>query len=264
MIRKQLRTNKYAVSTLTIALIIIVIIGSTISVVIAAILLGAWSPFGQIIGSENLVTQEKDVPDFAIVEVGGGFEVEIKQADSYNVHITTDDNVLDYVEVSSLSNRLTIGLRWGVSYQNVTLRANITMPELHKLVFSGGTQGSIDGFSGSHEFILELSGGSTLNGNYTTTGDCMFTVSGGSHLTKLGGAANNLQIGASGGSNLNLLDFSVHNATIDLSGGGWIDINLDGRLDADVSGGSHIRYTGDPILGNIITSGGSIVEPYSS
>lgn len=263
MIQRQLRTSKLAISTLTLALIIIVIIGSIVTVVIAAILLGTWFPFGQVVGSENLVTHEEDLDDFIIVEVGGGFEVEIQRTDSYSVYITTDDNVLDFVEVSKASNKLTISLRWGVNYQNVTLRANITMPDLHELSFSGGTQGSIEGFSSSHEFKLELSGGCALQGDYTTTETCIYSVSGGSQVTSLNGAAKELQISASGGSSLNLLDFSVHNATINLSGGSKAKVHLDGQLDADVSGGSNIRYTGDLTLGNIVTSGGSTVEPYS-
>jgi hypothetical protein len=262
MIPKQLRTSKVAISTLTMALIVLMIIGSIAATVIAAILFGTWFPFGQVVGSKNLVTHERSVEDFTSVEVGWGFEVEIQRTESYNVYITTDDNVYDFVEISKASNKLTIGLRWGVNYQNVTLKANITMPDLQELSFTGGTQGSIEGFSSSHEFKIELSGGCALQGDYTTTETCIFSLSGGSHMTDFDGAAKNLQISASGGSNMDLLAFSVHNATINLSGGCEAKVHLDGRLDADVTGGSQIRYTGDPVLGDINVSLDSSVEPH--
>ena len=54
-------------------------------------------PFGRVVGSENLVTKEKDFSDFTIVEVGSGFEVEITQSSSYSINITADDNMFDYI-----------------------------------------------------------------------------------------------------------------------------------------------------------------------
>jgi len=52
---------------------------------------------------------------------------------------------------------------------------------------------------------------------------------------------------------------AVVNADVSLSGGSRATINLDGRLDADLSGGSNLLYIGDPTMGDINTSGGSTV-----
>jgi len=134
------------------------------------------------------------------------------------------------------------------------------MPDLYELQFSGGTNGTIEGFSTSHEFDLELSEGSSLIGNITTSGDAQFTLSGGSRLIELDGAANNLRISTSGGSQLELSNFPVHNASVNLSGGSRANIDLDGRLDTDLSGGSQLLYIGDPIMGIINMSGGSTVS----
>jgi len=257
---EQLRANRCAISTLAIVLIVIIVVGAVVTVVVAAVLFGFWHPLGQIVGSGELVTEEKDFTDFTIVEVGWGFEVEITQSDSYSINITTDDNMLDHIEVSSPDNKLTIGLKWGYSYQDVTLRAEITMPDLYELELSGGTHGTIEGFTSSHEFTVDLSGGSHLSGDFTTSGDAQFTLSGGSHVTGLDGAANDLTISGSGGSHLDLSDFTVHDATVNLSGGSHATINLDGRLDGDLSGGSHLLYIGDPTMGDINTSGDSTVE----
>ena len=54
-----------------------------------------------------------------------------------------------------------------------------------------------------------------------------------------------------------LADFSVDHAQIELSGGSSGVVNVDGRLDADLSGGSHLDYIGDAELGDIEKSGGS-------
>ena len=257
----QLNANKHALSALTIVFIVIIIVGLVVTIVGVAALFGFWHPFGQVVGSGKLVTEEKGFTDFTIVEVGWGFEVEIDQADSHSINITADDNMFDYIEVSSPGNRLTIGLRWGYTYRNATLRAEIAMPDLYGLEFSGGTQGVLDDFSSQLEILVELSGGSSLTGDFTTSEDAEFTLSGGSRVIELDGGANDLRISGSGGSQLDLSDFSVHDVSVNLSGGSSATIDLDGRLDGDLSGGSHLKYEGNPTTVDVSTSGGSTVGP---
>lgn len=229
--------------------------------VVAAVLLGFWHPFGHIVGSGNLVTQEYDFSNFTIVNVGSGFEVEITQSDSYSIDITADDNMFDYIEVFKTGETLTIRLKWGYSYESTKARdrpTNIAIPALYELEFSGGTHGAVEGFTSSHEFAFGLSGGSSLNGDFTTSEDAQVSLSGGSTID-LDGATSDLRISGSGGSLLRLSDFIVHDANVDLSGGSEATINLCGRLDADLSGGSDLFYIEDPTMGDINTSGGSTV-----
>ena len=258
---KDRGANKRAISRLTVILIVIIVLGSVLAVIGGAIILGFWKPLGRIVGSERLASEKKDFSDFAIVEAGWGFEVEITQSDSYSINITADENMLDYIEVSQTGDLLIIGLKWGYSYQDVTLRAEIKMPELYELRFSGGTHGFVEEFVSIHEFVVDLSGGSRLSGDFTTSGDAQFTVSGGSRLLGLVGAANNLTANASGGSVLELSDFSVHDATVNLSGASSATINLDGGLGGDLSGGSSLKYLGNPTTVDVNTSGGSTVGP---
>jgi hypothetical protein len=100
--------------------------------------------------------------------------------------------------------------------------------------------GTVVGFVLSHDFRVELSGGSSL----------------GMH-----GTANDLVAISSGGSSLDLSDFAVNNTQIEFSGGSQGTINLSGRLDANLSGGSRLFYIGNPTLGDINTSGGSTISP---
>lgn len=237
MSRIPLKANSQAMSVLAIALIFIIVVGVLVVGIVAVVLLGFWRP---IVGSGTLDTEVKVFSDFSIVAAGWGFEVEIDQAASYSIKITADDNLFDYIEVSKTDDALTIGLKSGYTYQNVTLRAEIAMPDLTKVELSGGAQGTATGFTSSHDVELNLSGGSTIS---------------------LDGAANDLTISASGGSHLNLSDFHVNDATVNLSGGSSATVKLDGRLDGDLSGGSHLTYIGNPTAVDVNTSGGSTVGP---
>jgi len=236
------RRQRKPMSTRTIVLIVLLAAVVVVAAVLAAaFFLGAWHPFGQVVGSENLVTQEKFFSDFSVVEVESGFEVEITQSSSYSIKITADDNMFDYIEISQTGDTLTIGLKLGYSYRDVTLITKITMPDLYELKLSGGAHCTAKGFTSSHDFVLDLSGGS--------------------HIDELEGAADDLTISGSGGSHLDLSDFPVHDATVTLSGGSHATVNLDGRLDGDLSGGSHLKYVGNPATVDVNTSGGSTVGP---
>ena len=277
---EQLNASTRAISTLAIVLIVIIAVGAAVATVV---FLTRFLPYGEIVGSGNLDTEEMEFSDFSIVEVGSGFQVEIVKSSSYSVNVTADDNLFDYIEVFKTGDTLTIRLKSGYTYQSITTRAEITMPELYELELSGGTHGTVEGFSSSHEFVLvlsggssldmvdmsvgdveiDLSGGSNLDGSLTTSGDVQLILSGGSTI-ELEGAANDLSISASDGSHLELSDFTVLNANVNLSGGSQATVNLDGRLDADLSGGSHLLYIGEPTMGDIQMSGGSTVGEKSS
>ena len=244
-------------STMTIALIVVVAV-IIIGVLSAVFIFGGWH-LGEVVGSGDLVTNQEFISDFTAVDAESGFDVEISQSDSYSVMVTADDNIMEYVEVRKSGDTLRIGVKWGYSLRSATLDVAITMPELFSIALSGGAKANIEEFNVTSDFSIEVSGGSRLAGEFETSGDVDIDASGGSPLS-LNGKASDLKIDASSGSNLGLSHFEVHNANIELSGGSLATINVDGRLDADLSGGSLLSYIGDATLGNIETTGGSQIS----
>jgi hypothetical protein len=211
-----------------------------------------------VFGSGNPETRTFDYTDFTRIEAHNGFHVEIIRSSSYSIEVTTDDNIWKYLDVSKNGDILVITFEWNRSYNSVIKKAVITMPAAEGIQLSGGSQGEIDGFNSSDDFSAKLSGGSGLYGTITA-GDTDLHLSGGSRIT-LSGSGKNLVIDSSGGSRVNLEDFPVNDADINISGGGFADINTDGILNADLSGGSGVIYSGNPKLGNLDLSGGSTVS----
>lgn len=242
---------------LSIFLILIIAIVAIIVVASAIILLGNWPPTSEMVGSGNLVTQQKDFSDFSAIDVSSAFEVEISQSSFYSISITADDNVIDYVQVSKTGNTLNVGMQTE-SYQWITLQVEIEMPEIDSLVLSGATSGIIEGFSSSEPFVVEVSGASHLQMEDMNVGDFEVEVSGASSLTAEG-SGNDLISIISGASSLDLTDFPVNNSNLNLSGASQATVNLDGTLDAVVSGASTVYYIGEPTMGNIDTYDASTI-----
>jgi len=231
-------------------------------------------------GSGNLVTEEFEFSDFTRVEVGSAFQVEIVQADSYRVSVTADDNLFEYIQVSKQGETLKIGLKLlPLRPLFTTLRAEITMPPIYDLDLSGATKGTLSGFSSTENLDIEVSGASSLDmsdmaasdiefelsgasrvrGDITASGNARLNLSGASSV-QLQGAAGDLAIDASGASRAELDNFPVASADVKLSGASGATVNLDGRLDADLSGASRLSYSGEPTMGDIHTSGGSTLS----
>ncbi len=233
---------------------------------------------GVVKGSGNLDTQEFNFRDFARVEVGYAFEVEITQSSSYSVSITADDNLFDYILVSKQGTTLKIVLKPALHYASTKLQARITMPQLYGLALSGATRGTVSGFSSTDNIDIEVSGASSLNLVEMSAGDVEFDISGASRVTgeitagdvefdvsgastvQLEGSASDIVVDASGASHVKLAAFPVSNADVSLSGASSGTVNLDGRLDADLSGASKLLYIGEPTMGDIDISGASTLS----
>jgi hypothetical protein len=237
--------------------IIIVIAIVAVVAIVSTVLVLRGCP-GVLIGSGNLETEAYTFTDFTEVEIGSAFEFEIQQSNSYSINITADDNVMDYVQVSKDGQTLKIRLRRFLSLGPVTLRASVTMPQLSGLTVSGASRGTVSDFSSTEDLDITVSGASEVTGDITA-GDVDFDISGASTI-QLEGSANDVVADVSGASDFNLDAFTVHNADVDFSGASEGTINLDGRLDADLSGASTLWYIGEPTMGTIDISGASTLS----
>jgi hypothetical protein len=230
---------------------------AAVAAVTCALLIVSGCP-GGLIGSGNLETETYAFTDFTEVEVGSAFEFEIQQSGSYNISITADDNVMEYVQVSQVGQTLKIGLGRVGPLGLVTLRASVAMPQLLGLTVSGATRGTISDFISTEDLNIGVSGASRVAGDITA-GNVGFEISGASSI-QLEGSANNMDATASGASHLNLDDFTVNNADVHLSGASSGTVNLNGRLDADLSGASTLWYIGEPTMGTINVADSSLSE----
>jgi hypothetical protein len=107
-------------------------------------------------------------------------------------------------------------------------------------------------------FISEISGGSEVSGYLKATSSDI-DLSGASSIN-LSGSGGDIRLEASGSSDLDMANFTVNDAEIEFGGASDGSLEINGRLDVDLSGSSTLEYGGNPMLGNIELSGGSEIE----
>jgi hypothetical protein len=210
----------------------------------------------QIVGSGKLVTRDFQLSDFTGVEIGNAFQVDITRADTFSVSITTDDNLFDYLRVEKRGAHLVVQFADGYSIRPTSgLRAKITMPAIEQARFSGATNATLAGFKSNKYFDAQVSGASKLTGDLDA-GDARLEASGASAIT-LRGVAQNARFIASGASTLNLGDFIVEVADVELSGASNGTLGAKSKLGYNLSGASHLTYTGNPSITQSNATGAS-------
>ncbi|MHB1414348.1 MAG: head GIN domain-containing protein [Chloroflexota bacterium] len=219
--------------------------------------IGGRGPGPFVSGSGKAVTKDMNISDFTKVDASNNFKVQITRGSSYKVTVTTDDNIVDHLDVRKDGQTLVLALQSG-SYSNITLQANVTMPDLQGLRLSGATNGTVEGFNSQSSVDIGVSGASRLSFN-SQFGDVKITNSGASHVTGTG-AGNGLNLDVSGASTADLQGFAVKDATVGLSGASNATVDVTGTLNANLSGASTLRYTGSPTLGNVDVTGASSLK----
>jgi hypothetical protein len=228
-------------------------------------------------GSGKAETKDFSLAGFSGIQAAAGFSLQVSQSDAYKVTVTADDNLWPDLDVSVSGGSLHLQSKPGVNFRNTTLKAVVTMPALKAVDFSGAASAAVSGFqsadgltgklSGAARMSLDnvkcgpmacdISGAGALSGN-AAAADVKFTVSGAGRVT-LSGSGTTASIDASGASRVTLDQFSLQKVSVVLSGASEARVNAQNITSADVSGVSHLYYTGSPTLGKINTSGGSTV-----
>lgn len=231
----------------------------------------------------GVTTEKKEFVDFTDIAVEGTFDVEITQASSFGVNISSDTDFADYVVITKEGSKLRISLNPHNTFTDFTrtmkpFKAKINLPALNSLLLSGASKGTVSGFKSTKDFSLDISGGSSLNLVKIEVGNAQFKISGASTLTgevsanmtrlevsgasriELTGLAEDVTLTGSGTSKTNLDNFPVSTAGVSLSGASEANLNIKERLDAVLKDASTLYFRGNPSMGNISVAGASTIK----
>jgi len=206
-------------------------------------------------GSGNVIDRDIKIVDFDSINVKGPFEVEIKEAPSYQVTISTDGNLISRVQVILERKTLKFGIEAPATFFPTSLKAKITLPKLAGINLSGAAKAAVSGFRTSDEVTLFLAGGSLLSGSLEL-GLPRFYLSEASQLS-LKGKGTRLELECKGGSKVDLGEFVLASAQVKLREASEAILNVSGRLDVNLSSSSKVYYLGNPIISDASISGDS-------
>jgi hypothetical protein len=213
-----------------------------------------------LVADASAETRTLNLNNFDQISVGSATRISIKQGDAFRVEVTGEPEELDRLEARLRGSRIEFTMKsnsWFRS-RSGSISMAITLPSLRGLALSGSSLADLDMQIGSNAFSAELSGSSRLSGRLNC-GDVNLHLSGSSRV-RLNGAGQRLNVSGSGASQNDMREFAARGLRASLSGSSNVTVNLDGELNADMSGASSVTYYGSAVLGSINASGGSRVR----
>lgn len=232
------------------------------------------------------------------VRVKTAIDAEIVRSDSFSIDVETGSLSPIKIRKKDDALTISRPWRWfvfGFFFKLSRAHVRIDMPELLTLEVSDNSAAGVAGFSSSKGFSLMLSEASTFAGDLSTgdvrldvsdsslaefsgsssnlflkvkgsssfaadinvTGNAEIAVSANSAIA-LAGSVGNIRADISNVSNADMKGFSAHDINIKLNRLSNSVIKLDGKLDAEVTDASDLRWIGTPIMGTINVSSGSV------
>jgi hypothetical protein len=215
-----------------------------------------------IVGSGNLVRQEREVSGFDHIDAGLIFDLTIRQGDEFGVVLVADDNWVDFLSTDVEGNTLVLDYIDGYAYNvsNVTMRVEVTLPELAGLSLGGSAHAWLGDFRDEKSLVVTLNGSSYLNG--AITADQFNLQVNGSSLVQLSGSGHSLFLDICGSSLVDLSGFEAEEAEIDLACSDLTIVQVRGRLNVHAAQNSKLYYIGEPEQRMIDVYGSASVLPY--
>jgi hypothetical protein len=205
--------------------------------------------------------ETRPLDSFDSIEIGGGIDLVLRQGEGFIVEVERDEGEAADIVTEVRGDTLVIRRRqalgffsWGDDHGSV----RVTLPKLEALTASGGSDVTTEGTVTSDALEIVASGGSDVTID-VAAGALSIEASGGSDM-RVSGTARTARVHSSGGSDLDASRLTADEADVDSSGGSDITVAVRDKIVANASGGSDIRYSGNPSSVNVNTSGGADVH----
>ncbi len=212
-------------------------------VILSAIFFSACDTMIRKEGNGNMITKEVDVDDFEEIIVSGNFDILLKQGSSPGVTLVADENLHDYIDITTSGERLVIETLENID-SDEGLSLYITYKNLSAIEIGGAaTVASENTISGEYLYV-SMSGAGALDLQLDLSA-LKLSVSGAGSVD-LSGRADEQSISMSGAGGLDAYELESKVCKIQISGVGSANINVTEKLEANVSGVGGISYRGNP------------------
>ena len=194
----------------------------TILLVTASVILLAGCHLPGIRGNGHIKTEERQVGSFAEIDAGGAFEIEWVNG-SPALRVTTDENLLSYIESDVSGNTLHLSTREHV-WPTHGIKLFISSPARTGAKLRGAVKLTANSLSGP-AFAVESKGASEV---------------------LLGGNIDRLLVDMTGASQLSADHLQTKTAEISTTGAGDADITVSQTLKVVITGAGKVSYSGNP------------------
>jgi len=207
-------------------------------------------------GSGDIVSEKRTTGSFTAINVGGGFDVELRIGSPTEVTVEADDNLIKYVETSVKDGQLRIRLD-DMNVHDAHLKVLITAPSINGIDASAGASVEVkDELRSDGSVRLHASSGADIKSALDAPETDLGASSGGE--VNVSGRTKTIKAVVSSGSTIEAKDLLSENAEVEASSGGSASVHASLQLNAKASSAGNITYRGAANVQKSISSGGEV------
>ncbi|MGV3762156.1 head GIN domain-containing protein [Parapedobacter sp.] len=194
--------------------------------------------------SPSYADETRSVSGFHAIANSGSIVVEVKLGNTESVRLEGDDAAIRQIETVVEGGTLKIRFKqlsqrtnWG------KVTAYVSARQLDGLTQSGSGSISVSDAVAGESFHVSLSGSGRIT--FESAADVVNASISGSGRIQANGHAAQCNASISGSGRFDGGDLETQTANLKVSGSGGVDIHVDQKLVASISGSGNISYTGD-------------------
>ena len=196
-------------------------------------------------GNGNIEIAEISIDNFEKINVGGNYNVTLVQSKESRVTITTDQNLLTYINTEVHNKTLNINNVHKLKSSD-GIKVDIYYNTIEKLYSTGTSKIDNEGVLESEHLTISLSGAGAIDLELATS-TLKVNLTGAGVIT-LSGKTVHQEIQMSGAGGLSAKELSSDICSINLSGLGGAEVYANEKLEATITGLGGIIYSGNPSI----------------
>lgn len=228
-------------------------------------------------GSGNLITKTIDLPDYTSIVAGRIVDVVITNTSSDKIYIQADDNVMDYVVITSRNGELKCTIDPKINSIQ-SCKVEIRIPnngKITRLEANASADITTTGIVTCKDLSIEAHSSADIEGRFRA-GKCSIEAHSSADVdieleaddvtveahssakVELRGSARSCNASLHSAADFEALRFAVENYEISASSAAAAEVNCSGLLKATASSAGSIEYTGDCRVESQTSSAGSV------
>ncbi len=200
-------------------------------------------------------SEARELDGFSQIDMGGSADLLVTEGASFEIEVTTDSALQEYVTTEVVGDTLRIQQRYSIVGASPSVSVSVTVPDLTRLDVSGASEATVRSVT-AEDLDISISGA----GDIDLAADAQrltISVSGAGTVTAHG-TVDSGSITVSGAGGIDGEDMTIADAAVSVSGAGSVKVRVRQALDAEVSGAGTIVYYGDPRVTRDVSGAGSI------
>jgi hypothetical protein len=206
-------------------------------------------------GEGPVTTRQVDVSDFTEISVSIPADVKIVVSDSFKCIIHAQGNIAEAIELKVDGDELDITSEYSLK-SDVPIELFISLPVIEELEINGSGDAVFVNPAKGDKLVLNINGSGSIAAK-AEMNEIRNELNGSGAVT-LSGSASEIKCNINGSGDFHAFDCSAEDAHIEINGSGDAELNVTGKLRADIRGSGNIIYKGQPHLVTEIIGSGNI------